>query len=309
MFFSVVIPTYNEENDIHATIDSCLALEGQFEILVVDDSTDNTPNIVTNYRDSRIRLIRPSKRRGRCEARNRGIHEALGEVVIVLNADVQLPADFLQKLSDHYNSGADYVLVQACVANMDNLFARYVSCAETLQRYYAIPELMDWTEGFSVRKNLAIAAGLFPSGFAVPIVAGEDAIFGMNLRKLGAARRYDPSIQVTHVCPESFGEFWSVRRGRGEGIPQVGYYLEGRAIWRILARDFASALWDVLQIAVILPLVTRVWRMTDVSPRKRSDFFAFIGVWVVERTAKHLGVWTSVRQIVAMTKTEDRSQS
>jgi len=309
MFFSIVIPTYNEENDIHPTIDSCLALEGDFEIVVVDDSTDNTPNIVTGYRDSRIRLIRPSKRRGRCEARNRGIHEALGEVVVILNADVQLPADFLQRISVHYDSGADYVLVEARVSNMNKLFARYVSCAETLQRYYANPELMDWTEGFSVRKDIAIAAGLFPSDFPVPIVAGEDAIFGMKLRMLEAARRYDPSVQVTHVCPDSFGEFWSVRRGRGEGIPQVGYYLEGRAIWRILARDLASALWDVLQIAVILPLVTRVWRMTNVSPRKRRDFFAFIGVWIVERTAKHVGVWSSVRQIAAVTKVEDGSQS
>ena len=99
MKFSIIIPTYNEAGDIVATLEALLGLDyGDKEIIVVDDSTDQTPEIVRRYVDRGVRLIHPGGG-GRCEARNIGIREAAGEVVVVLNADVRLPADFLQRVA------------------------------------------------------------------------------------------------------------------------------------------------------------------------------------------------------------------
>ena len=67
-------------------------------------------------------------------------------------------------------------------------FARYVGAITDLD-YSSNPSWMEWTEGFSCRRELAIKAGLFPSGFPVPICAGEDGIFGTNLRNLGAKKK------------------------------------------------------------------------------------------------------------------------
>ena len=190
MKFSIIIPTYNEAGDIVATLEALLGLDyGDKEIIVVDDSTDRTPEIVRRYADRGVRLIHPGGG-GRCEARNIGIREAAGEVVVLLNADVRLPADFLQRLAYHYQQGADYVLVAARVANRQDLFGRYVDCVSDV--FYAQAarcnyDNMEWTEG------ILLPPGSGPEGRAV-----SHRLPGGHLRRRrrvlrrGAARQWRP---------------------------------------------------------------------------------------------------------------------
>jgi len=239
MKFSIVIPTYNEEKDIRDTLDSLLLLDyPNYEILVVDDSTDSTSEIVREYQKFGVKLLRPSIREGRCGARNLGILNSAGEVVVILNADVHLPKDCFAKISVHYENGADYVLVKSVVKNLDNLFARYVEAVGIYDFYGSNPQGMDWTEGFSCKRDLAIRAGLFPTGFAVPLVAGEDKVFGENLRSLNANKIIDLTIVCSHIAPALFSEYWHIRKGRGEGSPQIRRFLEGWSYPKILRRAF-----------------------------------------------------------------------
>ncbi|MBI5348787.1 MAG: glycosyltransferase family 2 protein [Chloroflexi bacterium] len=97
MFVSIIIPTYNEADDIRQTLDSLVALDYEDkEIIVVDASQDNTPQIVRSYSTKQVTLIIQSRGKGRAAARNEGILAARGEIVIILNADVRLPSDFIQ---------------------------------------------------------------------------------------------------------------------------------------------------------------------------------------------------------------------
>ena len=65
MKFSIVVPTYNEENDIAGTLDALVALDyPDKETVVVDDSTDSTPTIVGRYAAQDVRLVRPARREG-----------------------------------------------------------------------------------------------------------------------------------------------------------------------------------------------------------------------------------------------------
>nr|WP_290223445.1 glycosyltransferase [Trichocoleus desertorum] len=85
---SVVIPAYNAEKTIKATIDSVLSQTfSDFELIVVNDgSLDTTLNIVANIQDPRIKLIsQPNS--GPQKSRNRGIREAQGEYLSFLDAD------------------------------------------------------------------------------------------------------------------------------------------------------------------------------------------------------------------------------
>ena len=95
---SVVIPLYNKEKNILATLQSvCAQTYTDFEVLVVDDgSTDNGAAIVANSSDTRVRLIQ-KENRGVCSARNRGIQEAKGEYVALLDADDQWDAHYLEE--------------------------------------------------------------------------------------------------------------------------------------------------------------------------------------------------------------------
>ena len=87
---SVIIPAYNAENFINATIDSVLAQTYQdFEIIVVDDgSKDRTVDIVQQraLEDERIILLR-QENQGVAAARNLAIQHAKGAYIAPVDAD------------------------------------------------------------------------------------------------------------------------------------------------------------------------------------------------------------------------------
>lgn len=98
---SVIIPLYNKEKHIAATIRSVLAQSFQdIEVIVVDDgSTDHSAAVVEQLllEDSRLCLIKQLNG-GVCSARNKGIEVAKGEYVAFLDADDQWDVNFLTEI-------------------------------------------------------------------------------------------------------------------------------------------------------------------------------------------------------------------
>lgn len=88
MLVSIIVPAFNAEAYIGATLDSCLAQTlNDIEIIVVDDgSTDRTAEIVSSYSDPRIRVVR-QENMGVSAARNRALEGALGRYIQFLDAD------------------------------------------------------------------------------------------------------------------------------------------------------------------------------------------------------------------------------
>lgn len=87
MRVSVIIPSYNCEAYIAETIDSVLAQDyPDLELLIVDDgSTDKTHDIIQEY-GSKVRLI-CQKNAGVCAARNKGIQQAKGQYICLMDHD------------------------------------------------------------------------------------------------------------------------------------------------------------------------------------------------------------------------------
>lgn len=85
---SVVIPLYNKQNAITHTLDSVFnQTVTNFEVIVVDDgSKDNSLQVVQAIKDSRLRVIH-KENGGVSSARNRGIKEAMGEYIALLDGD------------------------------------------------------------------------------------------------------------------------------------------------------------------------------------------------------------------------------
>lgn len=84
---SVIIPTHDRAEWVGEAVESVLSQQGtSFEVIVVDDgSRDDTPVRLTSFGDA-IRVLR-QENRGVSAARNRGIREARGEFVALLDSD------------------------------------------------------------------------------------------------------------------------------------------------------------------------------------------------------------------------------
>ena len=100
MMISVVIPLYNKEKSIRATLESVRAQSyTDWECIVVDDgSTDKSREVAEQFKieDSRFKILsKPNG--GVCSARNRGIIEAKGYYIALLDGDDLWDKDFLKE--------------------------------------------------------------------------------------------------------------------------------------------------------------------------------------------------------------------
>lgn len=86
---SIVMPAYNNERYVGATIRTVLAqTHRDWELLFVDDaSTDKTVEIVESFHDPRIRIYRNAHNQGAALSRNRALREARGKWIAFLDAD------------------------------------------------------------------------------------------------------------------------------------------------------------------------------------------------------------------------------
>jgi dolichol-phosphate mannosyltransferase len=104
--FSLIIPTYNEGKNIRAIVDQLTsllepALPGQYELIVVDDdSPDRTWELALNLMPDypQLRVMRRQEERGLSTAVIRGWQAAAGEVLGVIDGDLQHPPEVLLNL-------------------------------------------------------------------------------------------------------------------------------------------------------------------------------------------------------------------
>lgn len=292
--FSVVIPTYNEAADIAATLDRVFAQRTPFvDVIVVDGgSTDGTLARLRRYAAARrITLIDEGRRRGVAAARNAGIRAATGDVVVILNADVLLPPEFLERLTPLYRGDVDAVSVESLVENLDALTGRYLQAQHRMDYGAAT---VGWTEGFSCRRGAALAAG-FPE--EIPGAGGEDVEFLERLTSLGYAWQVDYSICVAHRVPPTLGGFWEQFRSRGRAIPYIEHVLKKRPLAFVTARRAASAAKSLVLAMAIVPHARTALKLARYSPRGLRDAPGF---WVMHHVlflAHRMGEWDSMRTI------------
>ena len=88
-YFSIIIPNYNSENTIRKCLDSILSQTFKnYEVIIVDDmSTDNSVNIIKEYKDDRIKLMELNFKAYNGGTRNIGVFNAMGNYILFLDCD------------------------------------------------------------------------------------------------------------------------------------------------------------------------------------------------------------------------------
>jgi glycosyltransferase involved in cell wall biosynthesis len=125
----VVLPAYNEEQDIAAAISSILVQSFQdFEVVVVDDgSTDNTMRVAAAFSDKRLKLI-SQVNRGIVAALQAGIGATGAPLIARMDADdvcepqrLAMQVEFMKDHPDHALVGSCCRVVYDDCARVDHL--------------------------------------------------------------------------------------------------------------------------------------------------------------------------------------------
>jgi dolichol-phosphate mannosyltransferase len=113
---SVVIPAYNEADNIKNSLEELLKVIGgipdigDVKVVVVDDhSSDNTFNVISQMNDLRVQCLRLSRRSGSHVAIRAGLVEAVGDTVLCISADGQDDPVVLEEMIEKWRRGAKTV--------------------------------------------------------------------------------------------------------------------------------------------------------------------------------------------------------
>ncbi len=186
--FSVVIPLYNKEHEIGRAIQSVLAQSLlPREIIVVDDgSTDSGPGIAGSFHSPLVRIIHQDNF-GVSIARNRGIGEATGTHIALLDADDWWDRRYLERMAalicDYpgcgaYSSAFDIISGEKRVraSTPTNRGIVHGFFRQAMERYICQPS------STIIPRSVFDAVGGFPAGMRL----GEDQYMWIKI-----ARQYD----------------------------------------------------------------------------------------------------------------------
>jgi cellulose synthase/poly-beta-1,6-N-acetylglucosamine synthase-like glycosyltransferase/peptidoglycan/xylan/chitin deacetylase (PgdA/CDA1 family) len=289
---SVLIPAYNEEAVIEATVRSALASDyPEIEVIVVDDgSIDRTAEIVREDfgRDPRVRLLLQSNH-GKPSALNNGLGEATGEIVVSIDADTIVDAKAIRLLIRHFaNPNVGAVAGNVKVMNRNRWLTRwqaleYITSQNLEKRAFDLLNCIPVVPGAvgAWRADLLRSNG----GFSGDTVA-EDTDLTLTIRREGWKIRYDEHAIGRTEVPDTVDALVRQRFRWTFGTLQ--------AIWK--HRDAVGkprygtlgwvAIPNIFMFQIILPLV---------SPLIDLLFLLTLALWALAqlRITRLPPLWTS----------------
>jgi dolichol-phosphate mannosyltransferase len=181
---SLVIPTYNERDNVAKIVDQLTNLlngviPGGYELIVVDDnSPDSTWEVAQSLveRYPHLRVMRRQQERGLSSAVIRGWQVAQGDILGVIDADLQHPPEVLLELLQATLDGADLAVASRHVEGGGvsdwSVVRRFLSRGAQLLGLLVCPDVVgrvsDPMSGyFMVRRSAIAGPKLNPLGYKI----------------------------------------------------------------------------------------------------------------------------------------------
>lgn len=184
---SVVIPLYNKEREVAATLRSVLSQSLlPCEIIVIDDgSTDRGAEIASSTGSPLVRVISQSNA-GVSAARNRGALEARGQYVAFLDADDRWRPGYLEKITSltiQYPECNAYAAAFDIDSNGHIVHNVHPSKEGIVEDFFreAMHSYICQPSATVIRRDIFLSLGGFPEGMKI----GEDLYFWIVLASAG----------------------------------------------------------------------------------------------------------------------------
>jgi cellulose synthase/poly-beta-1,6-N-acetylglucosamine synthase-like glycosyltransferase len=217
----VYLPTFNEEKNIAKKLDNLLAQTYPIsEILIIDCSTDRTPEIIEEYqqRSSIIRLIRQPKRTGAARTMNDAIRiatqEMSAEIFVKTDCDSISGPDALKELIANFADERVGAVTGIYVVN------------KGVEKYYRkFMHSIQVAESNIDSTLIAHSCWLaFRTSFLEPVKdnsAAEDTEEFLLVRKKGFRTIIDPSVVSSEEVPTNYKLRITQKSRRSQGVVKV----------------------------------------------------------------------------------------
>jgi hypothetical protein len=200
--YSLIMPVYNAEGCLSQVLPNLSELGADWEIIVVDDGSDQSPDQLVWSFLPQARCVASERARGAAGARNHGAQLARGRYLCFLDSDVVVEAGTLQTMLKRLeSSGLDGIFgcyAAACpgghspISRFRNLLHRAV------HRRCAGPVASFWTGLGALRQEALFAVGGFDEGLSES-ASIEDVELGARLSRSGYRILLDPEFEGAHL--------------------------------------------------------------------------------------------------------------
>jgi len=306
MLVSVIIPTYERRDSLERAL---TALSRQtfphdnYEVIVsVDGSTDSTMEMLKGFKAPfHLRAIwNPNA--GRSAARNRGIDEARGDVLVFLDDDMEPLPEIIERHYGHHRDkrrvcvlGNIPVNINEHSSPLDKYLAKTVYVpfmARLFSPGYKFQGLEFYSGNFSIRRELLLEIGPFNTRYSV----SEDCEFGLRVVRAGIDIVFERDACSGQYIEKDFAGLaeYTIERGKSAVLftldhPNTFYYNricefnQGTLKWRL----FRSGLIRASRLFPRIPgLVARlVMLMENRTPDRMNryyglalDYYYWLGV-------------------------------
>ncbi len=279
---SVIIPNYNGSHYLRTCLESLRRQTYRdLEVVVVDDGSQDGSVRLIEEEFPEVKVVGLGKNRGFCAAVNVGICESKGELVALLNNDVEADPGWLEALisaAEQYPWAGFFACKMLQFAQRDALDgagdaylrfggARRIGHGELDRGQYDEPrEVLGACAGAALyRRTLFDSIGLFDEDF---VAFHEDIDLSLRAQWAGLGCRYVPTARVYHV-------------GGGTAAPDspLAVRLAVQNRWNLAVKNLPTGL-----VVRWLPLmcVAEIYRMTRSAGRGTGTPY-FQGLWLAAK--------------------------
>lgn len=219
---SVIIPTYNDSEDIIACLEALADQDfpkNEFEVIVVDDgSTDNTKQIIEAFKEEIPNLnYQYQRNQGPATARNYGARIAQGDVILFTDADCEPFKNWISEMTTpFFEKGSNVVGVKGAYKTKQKSIIAKFAQAEFEDRYRKMLNStnIDFVDTYSAgfKKEVFLSLNGFDTSF--PVANNEDVEFSYRMAAKGHKMVFNPNAIVYHQHPDTFFKYLRIKFGR-----------------------------------------------------------------------------------------------
>jgi len=269
---SVVIPTYQRRDSVGRALEA-LARQTlppeEFEVLIsIDGSDDGTRELLEAFRTSFPVVVLWQPNRGRAAACNAGLRASHGELVVLLDDDMEPAPEFLTAHLAAHAAGPRLGVVGAAPVTidpssspvLDYIGSKFNRHLETLSQPGHVFKLRDFYSGnFSIARDTLLDLGGLDEAFTA--YGNEDLELSLRLSRAGIRLVYSPDAVARQHYTKDFRALArdNLEKGR-TAVLLAGKHAETLADLKLSHYRDESPRWRLVR--AVLLAATRLWRGT-----------------------------------------------